>query len=223
MTLAPGRLADGPGAGKSSRCKPPSSSARRCRPCRSKPCSAASAYQELMHRPVVLRGTWQPQHTVFLDNRQMQGKPGFYVVTPLKLEGGRRGCAGRARLGAAQFRGPREAAAGADAARARSSCAAALPRRRPSYMNSPGRSGAPSGKISTWPSSGPKRACPCWTLPCGRPEGPADGLLRDWPEAASGAAKNYGYAFQWWALSALIAILYVWFQFIVPRRKAPHA
>ena len=49
---------------------------------------------------------------------------------------------------------------------------------------------------------------------------PSEGLLRDWPEAASGVEKNYGYAFQWWALSGLIAILYVWFQFIAPRRKA---
>ena len=52
---------------------------------------------------------------------------------------------------------------------------------------------------------------------------PSEGLLREWPEAASGAPKHYGYAFQWWALSALIAILYVWFQFIAPRRKALHA
>jgi surfeit locus 1 family protein len=36
-------------------------------------------------------------------------------------------------------------------------------------------------------------------------------------------ATNYGYAAQWWALSILIAILYVWFQFIAPRRKVPHA
>ena len=50
---------------------------------------------------------------------------------------------------------------------------------------------------------------------------PSEGLLREWPEAASGAAKHYGYAFQWWALSALIAILYVWFQFIAPRRQGP--
>ena len=52
---------------------------------------------------------------------------------------------------------------------------------------------------------------------------PSEGLLRDWPEVASGAEKNYGYAFQWWALSVLIAILYAWFQFIAPRRKASRA
>jgi surfeit locus 1 family protein len=53
------------------------------------------------------------------------------------------------------------------------------------------------------------------------PEG--DGLLRDWPEADLGVAKHYGYAFQWFALSGLIAVLYVWFQIVRPlqhqRRK----
>ncbi len=49
-----------------------------------------------------------------------------------------------------------------------------------------------------------------------------DGLSRDWPLADTGVEKHYGYAFQWFALSALISILYVWFQivrrFIYPRR-----
>ena len=42
-------------------------------------------------------------------------------------------------------------------------------------------------------------------------------------QPASGVEKHYGYAFQWWALRALIAILYVWFQFIAPRRQARRA
>ncbi len=49
--------------------------------------------------------------------------------------------------------------------------------------------------------------------------GPSEGLLRDWPVPASVADKNFGYAFQWWALSGLIFIIYVWFQFIAPRRR----
>ena len=52
---------------------------------------------------------------------------------------------------------------------------------------------------------------------------PSEGLLREWPQVASGAGKNYGYAFQWWALAGLIAFLYVWFQFVVPRRTARRA
>ena len=39
-----------------------------------------------------------------------------------------------------------------------------------------------------------------------------DGLVREWPQSISGADKNRGYAFQWFALSALALLLFVWFQ-----------
>jgi surfeit locus 1 family protein len=51
----------------------------------------------------------------------------------------------------------------------------------------------------------------------------SEGLQRQWPQAASGADRNYGYAFQWWAIATLIAVLYVWFQLVVPRRQARRA
>ena len=44
-----------------------------------------------------------------------------------------------------------------------------------------------------------------------------DGLLRSWPRPAVDIHKHYGYAFQWWAMSALIAGLYVWYQLLRPR------
>jgi hypothetical protein len=47
----------------------------------------------------------------------------------------------------------------------------------------------------------------------------ADGLLRNWPQVASGVHKHHGYAFQWFGLCALIVILYVWFQIISPFRN----
>jgi surfeit locus 1 family protein len=48
---------------------------------------------------------------------------------------------------------------------------------------------------------------------------PAPLLQRDWPKANTGVEKHYGYAFQWFGLAALIAILYVWFQIV--RRFIP--
>lgn len=48
-----------------------------------------------------------------------------------------------------------------------------------------------------------------------------DGLQRDWPQPAADVHKHYGYAFQWFALSALTLILYVWFQIIRPRLMSP--
>mgnify|MGYP000894222214 CR=1 FL=1 len=83
-------------------------------------------------------------------------------------------------------------------------------------MTSRGPRPARSGRISTWSATG--LALPA--LAALQTGAASEGLLRDWPQPASGADKNYGYAFQWWALAALIAILYVWFQLIVPHRKA---
>ena len=45
----------------------------------------------------------------------------------------------------------------------------------------------------------------------------ADGLLRHWPAFSVDISKHQGYAFQWFALCALIAGLYAWFQWIRPR------
>jgi surfeit locus 1 family protein len=53
------------------------------------------------------------------------------------------------------------------------------------------------------------------------PSGADDGLLRHWPAPDLGLHKHYGYAFQWFALCALILVLYVWFQLIRPRLRQP--
>jgi len=183
---------------------------------------AAGPAADLLHRPAVLRGTWVARHSVFLDNRQMQGKPGFYVVTPLKLEGGEavvlveRGWVQRNFVEREKLP-PVETPAGPVEVR--------------------GRLAAPPAKLYefTRADTGPIRqnldlaqfraetGLPLLDLAVQQTGPPSEGLLRDWPEVASSAAKNYGYAFQWWALSALIAILYAWFQYIAPRRKALRA
>jgi surfeit locus 1 family protein len=183
---------------------------------------ATSSATELMHRPVVLRGTWLPQHTVFLDNRQMGGKPGFYVVTPLKLEGStaavlvERGWVQRNFIQRDKLP------------------PIATP---PGAVELHGRMAPPPGKLYEFAAAGlgpirqnidlaqfrAETGLALLDLAVQQTGEPSEGLLREWPEAASGAPKHYGYAFQWWALSTLIAILYVWFQFIAPRRKALHA
>jgi surfeit locus 1 family protein len=52
-----------------------------------------------------------------------------------------------------------------------------------------------------------------------RGDAPADGLLRKWPLPAANVHKHYGYAFQWFALCALVIGLYAWFQIIRPRTR----
>lgn len=174
-------------------------------------------------RPVRLQGRWVPEHTVFLDNRQMQGKPGFDVLTPLRIEGTdaavvvqrgwvQRNFMDRARLPAVDTPAGMVEVDGLIA---------------PPPPKLYAFAGAESGPIRQNLELGEFRArtgLPLLTSLSVQQAGPAsEGLLRDWAQPGSGEEKNYGYAFQWFALSALIAILYVWFQFIAPRRKVPHA
>jgi surfeit locus 1 family protein len=49
-------------------------------------------------------------------------------------------------------------------------------------------------------------------------ERPTAVLRRAWTLPDTGVAKHHGYAFQWFALSVLVALLYAWFQIIRPRR-----
>lgn len=179
---------------------------------------ASADLADLQHREVLLRGTWLAQHTVFLDNRQMAGRQGFYVVTPLRLPGGQavvvqRGWAprdfnDRGRLPAVQT------PTGEVTVRGR-----LAPPPAKLYEFQPGEAGAIRQNLDLARFSAEVRT-PLLPLSVMQLGDASEGLLREWPQATSGADKNYGYAFQWWALSVLITVLYVWFQFIAPRRRA---
>ncbi|MFC5496011.1 SURF1 family protein [Caenimonas terrae] len=185
--------------------------------------AGAADPQAVVWRPVRLQGRWLPEHTVYLDNRQMQAKPGFDVLTPLRIDGTdkvvvvqrgwvQRNFLDRTRLPAI------ETPAGVVEV---SGLIAPPPPKLYAFST------AESGPIRQNLDLGELRArtgLPLLTTLSVQQVGPASGgLLREWTPPGSGVEKHYGYAFQWFALSALIAVLYVWFQFIAPRRKAPHA
>ena len=174
-----------------------------------------------IHRTVKLRGTWVADKTVFLDNRQMNAKPGLYVLSPFLLEGTalavlvQRGWVARNFIDRASVPNI-TAPAGVVEIEGR----IAPP---PSKLYELG--GTESGlirqnldllrfKIET--------GLPLLEVSVLQTGFASEGLHRDWPVVGAGAEKNYGYAFQWFAMGALIAILYVWFQigkrFIASRR-----
>jgi surfeit locus 1 family protein len=181
------------------------------------PAGAASQYD----RRARLRGQWLPAATVFLDNRQMHGVPGFFVVTPLRL-------AGRPQAVAVQ-RGwtPRNA-----------QDRTALPR-----VPTPAGDVVVEGTVAPPPSrlyafgpdaSGPIRQnleldayarearvslLPLSLRQVDSAASPDDGLVRDWPAPAVDVGIHYGYAAQWFAFAALSLGLYVWFRIVRPRLR----
>jgi len=175
----------------------------------------------MLYRSVVLRGEWIPQHTVFLDNRQMAGKVGFYVATPLRLAGSgavvlvQRGWAPRNFVQRDQL--PTVATpAGPVEVRGRIAPAPAK-----LYQFGSAGSGPIRQNLDLAPFAAETRL-PLLEVTVQQVGPASEGLVREWPETRGrGPETNYGYAFQWWALSGLIAILYAWFQFIQPRRTRP--
>ncbi|WP_084153820.1 SURF1 family protein [Simplicispira psychrophila] len=183
------------------------------------PSGAAADIPALLHRRVLLRGQWLPQYTVFLDNRQMQGHVGFFVVTPLQLSQGagvvlvQRGWAPR------NFQ-DRTALPAIDTPTGPVQIAGrlALPPSRlyalggdtPMQQASPIRQNLDMTAFRIETGLLPADVAVLQT------DAGSEGLQRDWPAIQTGVEKHYGYAFQWFGLCTLVALLYVWFQ-LVPR------
>lgn len=170
----------------------------------------AADVDALVHQRAALRGTWVAAHTVYLDNRQMNAKVGFFVMTPFALEGGGamvvqrgwvpRNFEQRDQVPAVQTPGGVVEIEGRIAP-------------PPSKLYEPG---SPSdGAIRQNLDLAQYRAetglalLPITLVQTGAA---SEGLLREWPAVNLGVEKHYGYAFQWFGLAALIAGLYLWFQ-----------
>jgi len=171
-----------------------------------------------IHRPVALTGSWVPGASLYLDNRPMNGRSGFVLVTPLRLSGGE--------LSVLVQRGwvPRDF----------------LDRSKVPVVDTPAGEVLVQGRLAPPPSQlfelgkvgqGAIRQnvdLPAYARETGLPllggvsilqTGTTQGLKRDWPRFAADVQKHHGYAAQWFAMCAVAGGLYLWFQIITPRRK----
>ena len=184
--------------------------------------------EALVHRPVVLEGRWLPEHTVFLDNRQMRGRPGFFVLTPLQLLAPKagvvlvqRGWVPRNFEDRTQV--PPVLTPEGVVVRVEGRVAAA-PSRLFEFQGGELNKGSSRIRqnldLAAFRTETGLPLAPLTVLQTGDA---SEGLQRDWLVVGLGVEKHYGYAFQWYGLCGLIALLYVWFQivrrFIRPRSQ----
>jgi len=181
--------------------------------------------EQQLHRRVTLRGTWVADHTVWLDNRPMDGRVGFFVVTPLRLAGRadavlvQRGWAPRHSVERNRLP-PLTTPAGEVEVVGRLAAS-------PSRLYELGEGSAEAIRQNLDPAAfgieaGLKLLPLTVVQTDANPSSVEDGLLRHWPAPELGLHKHYGYAFQWFSLCALILVLYVWFQLVRPRlRRQP--
>ena len=177
------------------------------------------AAQEQLHRRVQLEGRWLAAQSIYLDNRQMNGRPGFFLVTPLLIAPGdavlvQRGWLPRNSRDREQL-APVDTPNGAVRIEGRIA---------PGLARLYEFEGAASGPIrqnldvTAYARETGQALRPVVIVQL---DGAADGLQRQWTPAVLDVSKHHGYALQWFLLSALITGLYVWFQLIRPRRSRP--
>lgn len=176
---------------------------------------------EQQHRQVVLEGRWLAAHSIYLDNRQMKGRPGFFVVTPLQIAPDDavlvqrgwvpRNVRERERLAAVDTPGGVVRIEG---------------RIAPGLARLYEFDGAASGVIrqnldvASYARETGLALRPLAVVQLDGAKAPADGLQRQSTPAVLDVSKHHGYALQWFALSTLITGLYVWFQLIRPRHRS---
>jgi cytochrome oxidase assembly protein ShyY1 len=159
---------------------------------------------------VKLRGRFEHDRTVWLDNRMMDGRAGFVVVTPLRIEGTdvailvmrgfvARDPADRQRLpaiGTPEGDVTVEGLALAELPRLLELGAAPPPGTLPAIWQ--------NLDYETFERASGRRVA---RVVVQQRSDSADGLARHWPRPSAGVEKHRGYAFQWYALAALLAVL----------------
>ena len=177
---------------------------------------AAAEAQE--HRRARVTGQWLAERTVHLDNRQMDGRPGFFVLTPLQLDDGsvllvQRGWRPRDFVDRTRLP-PLPAPEGVVALEGRLTRGPARLYEFEGADSGPIRQNLDLQSFARESGLALRPLLLLQTSPAG------DGLRRDWPAPAVDVHKHYGYAFQWFALCALILALHVWFRILRPRRQS---
>ncbi|WP_372657729.1 SURF1 family protein [Hydrogenophaga sp.] len=179
---------------------------------------AAQHPDEALYRPVSLDGHWVAGSSVFLENRQMNSRNGFFLITALRLSGSERAVLVQRGWVPRDFTDRThlpEIATTTEAVHIQGRLAAA-----PGRLFQLGEAGTGSIRqnidIAAYAQETGMALLPFSVLQI---DPPSDGLLRDWSPITFDVSRHYGYAFQWFALCALVAFLYVWFQIISPRRK----
>jgi surfeit locus 1 family protein len=156
---------------------------------------------------VALRGEFDPKYTVFLDNKLQRGRPGYEIVQPFRLAGGKLALVNRGWVPAGPTRD-----------------------RLPEIRTPAGEIALSGLRLKHFPQAyAPDAAKPAgkvwqnvtleqfsaWSGLALEPyvveqhSDLDDGLVRDWPRAGTGVEMHESYALQWYSLAALSIVLFL--------------
>jgi len=167
---------------------------------------------------VGLDGVWLPQGTILVDNRLHAGRPGYHVLTPLRLAaGGDVVLVNRGWVVAAADRS-RLPELPADSGRVRLDGVVRHPQDKPFTLAD--RAGVGRlWQVLDLPAYRQAFALPVADVVVYQTSAAADGLVRDWPRPDAGIERHRGYAVQWYGLAAAAAVMTGLYVFRSSNRK----
>jgi surfeit locus 1 family protein len=166
---------------------------------------------ELASKPIAARGVFLPQHTVLLDNKLRHGRPGYEVITPLRLaDSGMHVLVNRGWIAAPptrdvlpQVRTPQGEVQVEGIALERLPLALQV-------------GGPAQGKVRQnldLKAYGEETGLRLRPVVIEQHSAIDDGLNREWPRPDAGIERHQSYALQWYSLAALAVVLAAVFSF----------
>lgn len=167
----------------------------------------------LLHQRVRLKGTWVPGATVFLDNRPMDGRVGFFAVTPLLLQGSKAAILVQRGWVPRNFE-DRTLLPRVDTPAGVVEVEGHIAPPPAKLYELGGASGGAIRQNLDLAQFRTETGLALMAVTLQQTGAPSEGLQRDWAAVNVGVDRHYGYAFQWFGLAALITALYLWFQIV---------
>lgn len=175
--------------------------------------AAPLAAGPLEYRHVSVTGQWVRDWPLYLNNRPQNGRAGFYLVMPLRIDGSAthvlvaRGWLPRHVAQANKL--PPYATPGGTVT-VEGIVKAGVGRIMQLGTPEPVRPGAIVQNIEPAQfAQASKLALQPFFIEQSGPAPAAEGLVRDWPAPSLGVEKHQGYAFQWYALAAMALLFFV--------------
>lgn len=178
------------------------------------------AASDIAWQRVEASGRFAPEYTVLIDNRVLNGVVGYHVITPLKIENGERYVlVNRGWVAAAPDRRALPKIV-TPSGLLRISGIASIPNERQFELSTRVAEG------NVWQNMTLSRYRATVNIPIQpvviqQDNTIDDGLRREWTATGPSPDRNYGYAFQWFAMALAILIYYVVTHVRHARKSAP--
>lgn len=169
----------------------------------------------LLYRRVRVTGTWMPEGQLFIDNRILEGKAGFHVVTPMRVAGGSRVVLVNRGWTPRTAAYPSPPSIAAPSGEADVNGIASLPPRRYLELSGDTVSGNVWQNLSLQRYAERMRVDLIPVLVVADRAG--DGLVPVREKPDTGIEKHREYELTWFSLAATLAVLWTWYSF----RKVP--